>query len=57
MLPKGGGLGDGGISKLGEVELEAIIHNAAVLFQAWHVFANLNVDSAVGGDVVEVVLL
>ena len=35
MLPKGRGLSNGGVSKLGKVDLEPIVCNAAGLFQAW----------------------
>ena len=55
MLPKGMGLRDRGVDKLGKVDMEPIICNAAGLFQACHAFVNLHVDPAVGSNVVEVV--
>ena len=57
VLPKGGGSGYGGIAKLGKVELEVVIRTATCMFQTRHAFANFHLDPAVGGNVVEVVLL
>ena len=56
MLPKGRGLRDEGVSKLGKVDLEHILCNAAGLFQAWHVFADLQVHPSVGCELAEVVM-
>ena len=55
-LPKGRGPSDRGVSKLGKVDLEPIVCNAAGLFQAWHVFADLQVYPSVGCELEEVVL-
>ena len=43
MLPKGRGLRNGGVAKLGKVDLEPIVCNTARLFQDWHAFADLQV--------------
>ena len=56
MLPKGRGSSDRGVAKLGKVDIEPIVHNVAGLFQAWHVFAYLQVYASVGCDFEEVVL-
>ena len=48
MLPKGRGSSDGGVAKLGKVNIEPIVRNAAVLFQARHSFADLQVYPSVG---------
>ena len=56
MLPKGRGLIDGGVAKLGKVDLEPIVCNAAGLFQAWRAFADLQVYPPVGCDLEGVVL-
>ena len=56
MLPKGRGLRDGGVAKLGKVYLEPIVRNAAGLFQAWHAFADLQVYPSVRCKLEEVVL-
>ena len=56
MFPKGSGLSDGGLSKLGKVDLEPIVRNAAGLFQAWQAFADLQVYPPVRCELEEVVL-
>ena len=56
MLPKGRGLSNGGVAKLGKVYLEPIVRNAAGLFQAWHAFADLQVYPSVRFKLEEVVL-
>ena len=56
MLPKKMGSRDRGVAKLGKVDLEPIICNAAGLFQAWHNFADLQVHPSVGCELAEVVL-
>ena len=56
MLPKGRGLRDGGVAKLGKVDMEPIVCNADSLFQAWHAFADLQVHPSVGCVLAEVVL-
>ena len=56
MLPKGRGLRDGRVAKLGKVDLEPIVCNDAILFQAWHVFADLQVYPSVRCDLAEIVL-
>ena len=48
MLPKGRGSRDGGLEKLGKVDLEPIVCNAAGLFQDWHAFADIQVHPYVG---------
>ena len=50
VLPKRGGVRDGGISKPGEMHLDAVIHNAPGLFQACHSLADFHINSAVGGQ-------
>ena len=47
MLPKGRGLSEVGLAKLGKVYLEPIVCNAAGLFRAWHAFADLQVYPSV----------
>ena len=47
MLPKVRGLSNGEVAKLGKVDLEPIVHNAAGLFQAWHAFADFQVYPSV----------
>ena len=49
VFPKRGGECDGGISKLGDMHLEAVICNAPGLFQAWYSFADFHINTAVGG--------
>ena len=56
MLPKGRGSSDGGVAKLGKVDLEPIVRNAAGLFQARHAFVDLQVYPYVGCELEEVVL-
>ena len=56
MLQKGKGSRDGGVSKLGKMDLEPIVCNAAGLFQDRHAFAYLQVHPSVGCELVEVVL-
>ena len=56
MLPKGRGSRNGGVAKLGKVDLEPIVCNAAGLFQAWHAFADLQVHPSVGCELEEIVL-
>ena len=56
MIPKGRGSIDGGVAKLGKVYLEPIVRDAAGLFQAWHVFADLQVYPSVRCKLEEVVL-
>ena len=48
MLPKGRDSRNGGVAKLGKVDLEPIIGNAEGLFQAWHTFADIQVYPFVG---------
>ena len=48
ILPKGRGLSDRGVAKLGKVDIEPIVCNTAGLFQAWHAFADLQVYPSVG---------
>ena len=48
MLPKGRGWRNGGVAKLGKVDLEPIVCNAAGLFQDWHAFADIQVHPYVG---------
>ena len=55
MLPKGRGLIDGGVAKLGKVDLEPIVRNAAGLFQAWHAFEDIQVYPSSGCELEEVV--
>ena len=50
MLPEVGAAGDRSISKLGEVDIQPVIGNAAGLFETRHAFANLHIDPAVGAD-------
>ena len=56
ILPKGRGLSEGGLAKLGKVYLEPIVCDAAGLFQAWHAFADLQVYQYVRCKLEEVVL-
>ena len=56
MLRKGRGSSDGGVAKLGKVDLEPIVRNAAGLFQAWHAFADIQVYPSVRYELEEVVL-
>ena len=56
MLPKGRGSSNGGVAKLGKVDLEPIVCNTAGLFQAWHAFVDLQVHPSVGCKLAEVVL-
>ena len=56
MRPKGRGSHDRGVAKIGKVDLEPIVCNAAGLFQAWHAFVDLQVHPSVGCKFVEVVL-
>ena len=56
MLPKGRGLRDRGVAKIGKVYLEPIVRNAAGLFQTWRAFADLQVYPSVGCELEEVVL-
>ena len=56
MFPKGRGLRDGGVAKLGNVYLEPIVRNAAGLFQACHAFADLQVYPSVQCKLEEVAL-
>ena len=56
VFPKRGGARDGGISKLGEMQMEAFIRNAPGLFQAWHSFADFHINSSVGGQGAKIVL-
>ena len=46
MLPEVGAAGDRSISKLGEVDIQPVIGNAAGLFETRHAFANLHIDPA-----------
>ena len=50
MNPEGRGAGDRRISKLGEVDFQPVIGNAAVLFDTQNAFTNLHIDPAVGAD-------
>ena len=56
MLPNGRGLSNGGVSKLVKVGLEPIICNTSGLFQAWHIFVDIQVYPSVGCELEEVVL-
>ena len=56
MLPKGRGSSDGGVAKLGNVDLEPIVRNAAGLFQAWNAFTDIQVYPPVICELEEVVL-
>ena len=56
MLHKGRGSSNGGVAKIGKVDLEPIVRNAAGLFQAWHSFADLQVHPYVRCELDEVVL-
>ena len=56
MLPKGRGSREGGAYKLGKVDIEPIVCNAAKLFQAWHTFADLQVHPYFGYELAEVLL-
>ena len=56
MLPKVRGSRERGVAKLGKVDLESIFCNTAILFQAWHAFADLQVHPSVGCELAEVVL-
>ena len=56
ILPKGRGLINGVVSKLGKVDMEPIVCNVAGLFQAWHAFADLQVHQSVGYELEEVAL-
>ena len=47
MIPKGRVSSDGGVAKLGKVDLEPRVRNVAGLFQAWHAFADLQVYPSV----------
>ena len=58
MLPEGGGAGDRRISKLGEVDFQLVIGDAAGLFETRHAFADLHIDQDVRSDkAAQVVLL
>ena len=56
MLQKGKGSRDVGVSKLGKMDLDPIVCNAAGLFQAWHAFAYLQVHASIVCELAEVVL-
>ena len=56
MLPKGRGPSNRGVTKLCMVYLEPIVRDVAVLFQAWHAFADLQVYPSVRCKLEEVVL-
>ena len=56
MLPKGRGSSDGGLAKLGKVDLEPIVRNAAGLSLACHAFEKLKVYPSVGCKLEKVVL-
>ena len=56
MLPNGRGSSDGGVAKLGKVDLETIVRNAAGLFQAWHAFADIQVYLSIGCELEKVVM-
>ena len=43
MIPKGRGLSNGGVAKLGKVYLDPIVRYAAGLFQAWHALVDIQV--------------
>ena len=47
MLPEGGGAGDRRTSKLGEIDFEPFIGNAAGLFETWNAFADMHLDTSV----------
>ena len=58
MLPEVGGAGDRRIYKLGEVDFQLVIGNAAGLFDTRHAFADIHIDTAVRADeATQVVLL
>ena len=57
MLPKGRGLRDRGVAKLGMVDLEPIICNTAGLFQAWNAFADIQGQPSVGYELAEVAMI
>ena len=56
IFTKGRGSSDGGVAKLGKVDLDPIVSNAAGLFQAWHASVDLQVYPSVGCELEEVVL-
>ena len=56
MLPKGRGSSGGGVAKLGKVDLEPIVCNAAGLFQACYAFEDLQVYPSGTCELEEVVL-
>ena len=56
MLPKGRGSSDGGLAKIGKVDLEPFVRNRAGMFQAWHTFADLQIYPSGGCELEEVVL-
>ena len=56
VFTKRGGAHDREIAKLGEMQLDAVIRNAPCLFQAWHSFADLHINPAVGGQRAKIVL-
>ena len=56
MFPKGRGPSDRGVAKLCKVYLEPIVRDAAGLFQAWHVFVDLQVYPSIRCKLEEVLL-
>ena len=56
MLPKGRVSLDGGVAKLGNLDMEPIVCNTAGLFQAWHAFVDLQVHPSIECELAEVVL-
>ena len=50
MLPDGRGVGYRRIAKLGKVDFEMVIGDAAGLFETWHAFVDLHIDPSVGAD-------
>ena len=56
MLPKGRGLSNRTVAKLGKVYLEMIVRDGVSLFQAWHAFADIQLNPSVRCKLEEVVL-
>ena len=56
VFPKRGDARDGGIYKLGDMKLEAVICNAPGQFQDWNYFAGFHIKPAVGDQGAKIVL-
>ena len=56
ILPKERGSSNRGVAKLGKVDIEPIVCNAAGLFQSCHDFSDLQLYPSVGCELEEVVL-